>query len=57
MTKTNTAPRALAITHLPQILAAGLLGLFILLGVGFVPVEAVHNAAHDTRHGFAFPCH
>lgn len=44
----------------PQIipaLAAILLGTVFLLGTGFVPVEAVHNAAHDTRHAFAFPCH
>jgi cobalt transporter subunit CbtB len=25
--------------------------------VGFAPVSAVHNAAHDTRHSAAFPCH
>jgi cobalt transporter subunit CbtB len=28
-----------------------------LLGAGFAPIEVVHNAAHDTRHAFAFPCH
>jgi len=26
-------------------------------GVGFSHIEAVHNAAHDTRHANAFPCH
>ena len=31
-------------------------GLFIL-GVGFLGPEALHNAAHDTRHAFTFPCH
>jgi cobalt transporter subunit CbtB len=56
MTTTITS-RAAVLSHLPQALAAALLGLFIVLGVGFVPVQAVHNAAHDTRHGFAFPCH
>ena len=40
-----------------QLLAAALLGVVIILGVGFLPTEAVHNAAHDTRHAFAFPCH
>jgi cobalt transporter subunit CbtB len=25
--------------------------------VGFSHLEAVHNAAHDTRHANAFPCH
>lgn len=32
-------------------------GLFIVGFVGFSPIEAVHNAAHDTRHANAFPCH
>ncbi|MFO0996866.1 MAG: CbtB-domain containing protein [Alphaproteobacteria bacterium] len=36
---------------------AALLGTFIVLGVGFAHLETVHNAAHDTRHSFAFPCH
>ncbi len=38
--------------------ALGLLvGTFLILGVGFAQPEAVHNAAHDTRHSTAFPCH
>jgi cobalt transporter subunit CbtB len=40
-----------------QALAAAALGLFLLWGVGFSQIEAVHNAAHDTRHSNAFPCH
>ena len=36
---------------------AALLGAFIIWGVGFAPVSALHNAAHDTRHSLAFPCH
>ncbi|MGH8548856.1 MAG: CbtB domain-containing protein [Methylococcales bacterium] len=36
---------------------AAVLGLIILFAVGFAPVPAMHNAAHDTRHSFAFPCH
>jgi len=38
-------------------LVAALLGGFVLFGVGFTTISAVHNAAHDTRHSFAFPCH
>jgi len=36
---------------------AVLLGAFLIWGVGFSPIAAVHNAAHDTRHSMAFPCH
>ena len=39
------------------VLVAVLLGGFILLGVGFANPETLHNAAHDARHAFAFPCH
>ncbi len=38
-------------------LIAGLLGAFILLGTGFAGPHTLHNAAHDARHAFAFPCH
>ncbi len=41
---------------LPAILAA-LLGAFLVIGAGFAPIPLVHNAGHDTRHAFAFPCH
>ena len=37
--------------------AAMLLGSALVLLVGFAPIPAVHNAAHDTRHSAAFPCH
>ena len=33
------------------------LGAFILFGVGFAQPEMLHNAAHDARHAFTFPCH
>jgi cobalt transporter subunit CbtB len=38
-------------------LAAILLGTFLVLGVGFAHSDILHNAAHDSRHSFAFPCH
>ncbi len=38
-------------------IVAALLGAFILLGTGFAQPQALHNAAHDARHAFAFPCH
>ena len=35
----------------------GVIGVFILLGVGFTNVNLIHNAAHDARHLNSFPCH
>ena len=32
-------------------------GLFLLYGAGFAQSATLHNAAHDSRHSFAFPCH
>lgn len=37
--------------------AALLLGVFVLFGVAMAGPEIIHNAAHDARHAFAFPCH
>ena len=51
-----TADRPTANRKLAALLAATL-GLVIVFAAGFAPSEAVHNAAHDTRHSFAFPCH
>ena len=36
---------------------AALIGVFILFGVGLAQPDTLHNAAHDARHAFAFPCH
>jgi len=38
-------------------LSAILLGAFLVLGIGFAHSYTIHNAAHDSRHAFAFPCH
>jgi cobalt transporter subunit CbtB len=57
----TTAPRSLtrapAATSVAAALAAILLGAFLVLGTGFAPISVAHNAAHDARHSFAFPCH
>ena len=37
--------------------AAILMGVFLVFGVGFASPDAIHNAAHDSRHSLAFPCH
>ncbi len=34
-----------------------LFGMFLVLGAGFAQPSALHNAAHDARHAFSFPCH
>lgn len=41
---------------LPVIIAMAL-GIVFLYGAGFANSTTIHNAAHDARHGFAFPCH
>ncbi|MCR6722948.1 CbtB domain-containing protein [Agrobacterium fabrum] len=55
----NTANSAVSVktASVAQSLTAIVLGLFVVGFVGFSHVEAVHNAAHDTRHANAFPCH
>ena len=58
-TNLNTANSAVSVktASVAQSLTAIVLGLFVVGFVGFSHVEAVHNAAHDTRHANAFPCH
>jgi cobalt transporter subunit CbtB len=50
------ATATLARAALPAVVAL-LLGSFVLIGVGFAGPQVLHNAAHDSRHAFAFPCH
>jgi len=38
-------------------IAAILLGGLFIFMIGFSHIGVVHNAAHDTRHSSAFPCH
>jgi cobalt transporter subunit CbtB len=38
-------------------IAAILLGIVFIGVAGFAPLEAVHDAAHNTRHSISFPCH
>jgi cobalt transporter subunit CbtB len=53
----TTVEAGLSTAALAAPLVALLLGAFVLIGAGFVPIATIHNAAHDARHSFAFPCH
>ena len=46
-----------SVSRLWPALAAAVFGLTILYGVALAGSDTVHNAAHDTRHSAAFPCH
>ena len=38
-------------------IAAILFGLLFIGVTGFAPLQAIHDAAHNTRHSISFPCH
>jgi len=57
MIRTRTLSDARLADRATAALIAALLGSFILFGVGFSTLSVAHNAAHDSRHSFAFPCH
>ena len=56
LSDTRTASRRLTDRKLLGTLSL-VLGFGFVYLVGFAPMSAVHNAAHDTRHTAAFPCH
>ena len=43
--------------RLTAAISAAILGACLVYFAGFSHIDAVHNAAHDTRHSAAFPCH
>ena len=43
--------------RLAAVVVLALLGIFVIWGVGFAQSDTLHNAAHDSRHSMAFPCH
>jgi cobalt transporter subunit CbtB len=57
-TLTNTA--AIPATQRDAVrygIAAILLGIVFIGITGFAPIQAIHDAAHNTRHAISFPCH
>lgn len=61
MQSTTFTPHASQAVPAAGTLAASAIAFFIGLSfvfiVGFSHLDAVHNAAHDTRHSLSFPCH
>jgi cobalt transporter subunit CbtB len=54
LTQTQTQTQS---TGLLPIFAAAAAGVFLIFFAGFAQATVFHNAAHDTRHTLAFPCH
>jgi cobalt transporter subunit CbtB len=54
---TAAAIPTIKIATAAQALLAAMLGVTLLWAVGFSQISVLHNAAHDTRHSNAFPCH
>ncbi|MDA0229741.1 MAG: CbtB-domain containing protein [Proteobacteria bacterium] len=48
---------ARSVRRLWPVFFAALLGMSIIYGVGLADSSTLHNAAHDSRHSLAFPCH
>jgi len=57
MTTTAVTSQASLSERAKAAAAALILGCVLIYTVGFAASASVHNAAHDTRHGLAFPCH
>ncbi|MBC8239937.1 MAG: CbtB-domain containing protein [Alphaproteobacteria bacterium] len=53
----HTAATQARTTQVLQASFAALLGIALFIGVAFSHPSAIHNAAHDSRHGIAAPCH
>lgn len=52
----HVRPVALKDKLIAAVMAASL-GAVLLFCAGFASMEALHNAAHDSRHSAGFPCH
>jgi len=61
MAQSNTAIHSEAVakdtSKVLQAFAAALLGMALFAGVTLSHPNVIHNAAHDSRHGIAVPCH
>ncbi len=55
----TTLAQSLSISRneLMTLVFAAFFGIFLIGMAGFAQSEIAHNAAHDSRHAIAFPCH
>jgi cobalt transporter subunit CbtB len=56
-TETTVVSNASVVRRIAAIACVGLFGLGLVWAAGFANAETLHNAAHDSRHSLAFPCH
>jgi cobalt transporter subunit CbtB len=56
-TTTSSTTTATQAQRLTAAVSAMILGACLVYFAGFSHIDPVHNAAHDTRHSSAFPCH
>lgn len=58
MNTASVSPSSLSVSErVKAVTAALIVGIALVYTTGFAASTNVHNAAHDTRHGLAFPCH
>jgi cobalt transporter subunit CbtB len=57
VSSTSHSASATLAQRLVAAIGASVLGACLVFFAGFSHIDAVHNAAHDTRHSAAFPCH
>ena len=56
-TASVSSPTLSVSERVKAVAAALVIGVALIYTTGFAASTNVHNAAHDTRHGLAFPCH
>ncbi|HBZ44775.1 MAG TPA: cobalt transporter subunit cbtB-like protein [Maritimibacter sp.] len=57
MTTQVQTQAAVQTSPLAAITVVFLAGAALLFAAGFAQATVLHDAAHDTRHAMAFPCH
>lgn len=55
--QTTTLSHPIASTRIGVAALVFLMGAVLIFGTGFASPQALHDAAHDSRHAMSFPCH